>query len=216
MIHVKVCCIQSLDEAETAARLGASAIGLVSRMPSGPGSISEELIADIAAAKPVGITTVLLTAERTAQAIIDQHRRCGTDALQFVDRLEGPALSELRGALPDVALFQVVHVTDASSVAEAVDAADLADVILLDSGRPDAEIQELGGTGRVHDWSLSREVVEAVDVPVYLAGGLRAENVAAAIRSVRPFGVDLCTGLRSAGLLDANKLGAFMQQVRGA
>ncbi len=216
MTHVKVCCIQSVLEAEIAARSGASAIGLVSKMPSGPGPISEELIADIAARKPAGVTTVLLTAERTAQAIIEQHRRCKTDALQLVDRLKGQALSELRSALPDVALFQVVHVTDASSVGEAVDAAQLADVILLDSGRPDAEIKELGGTGRVHDWSLSREVVEAVDVPVYLAGGLRAENVAAAVRAVRPYGVDLCTGVRSAGLLDADKLGAFMQQVRSA
>ncbi len=86
--------------------------------------------------------------------------------------------------------------------------------ILLDSGRPNAAVPELGGTGRVHDWMVSRRVVEAVDVPVFLAGGLRAGTVAEAVAAVGPFGVDVCSGVRTNGRLDAGKLEAFVHALQ--
>jgi len=88
------------------------------------------------------------------------------------------------------------------------------DALLLDSGRPGNTVKELGGTGRTHDWSTSRAIVEAVECPVYLAGGLCPENVAEAIRTVRPFGVDVCTGVRTDGKLDEAKLKDFIAAVR--
>jgi phosphoribosylanthranilate isomerase len=210
MVRVKICCIQSVEEARLAIRAGADALGLVAAMPSGPGPIAEEQIAAIAATVPPPIATFLLTALRTAPEIAAQHRRCRTSTIQLVDRLEDDDHARLRGLLPGIRIVQVVHVRSPESVAEAQGLAPGADALLLDSGNPSLAVKELGGTGRVHDWSLSRAIVESAGVPVFLAGGLRPENVGEAIERVGPFGVDVCTGVRTEGRLDAAKLEAFL------
>lgn len=214
--RVKVCCIASVDEAATAVRLGASALGLVSAMPSGPGVIGEELIAEIAATVPPGVATFLLTSSRDADTIVRQARTCRIDTLQLVDRVPDGLHRELREALPGVRLVQVVHVIDDGSIDEAVSAAADVDAVLLDSGNPALQVKQLGGTGRVHDWSLSRRIRQRLDRigrPMFLAGGLHPGNVAAAIAAVGPYGVDLCSGVRSDGRLDENRLRAFFDAV---
>lgn len=204
--RVKICCIRSVSEAWTAVGHGASALGLVSEMPSGPGVIPDETIARIAAAVPPPVATFLLTCRQDAASIIDQQRRLRTTAVQVCDRLESGSYADLREGLPGVRLVAVVHVTGPRSVEEAVAVAREADAILLDSGRPEAAVKELGGTGRRHDWALSRRIREAVEVPVFLAGGITPENAAEAMAAVGPFGIDVCTGVRTAGALDEAKL----------
>jgi phosphoribosylanthranilate isomerase len=213
---VKICCIASHEEAALAIRLGAHAVGLVSAMPSGPGPIPEPLIAEIAARVPPPTRTFLLTSLQSAREIADQHARLRTTTIQIVDHLLEGTYAEIRAARPGVELVQVIHVNDADSVREALAAAPHVDALLLDSGNQKLAVKELGGTGRTHDWSLSRRIVETAGVPVYLAGGLRADNAAAAIAAVRPFGLDLCSGVRTDGKLDEAKLTAFMQAVREA
>jgi phosphoribosylanthranilate isomerase len=213
---IKICCIASIEEAALAISAGAGALGLVSAMPSGPGVISETRIREIAESVPVHIATFLLTSSQDAAEIIEQQRRCGTNTVQIVDRLVRGSLADLRRALPGVSLVQVIHVEDERALIEPAEAASCVDALLLDSGRPSAAVKELGGTGRVHDWALSRRIREAVSVPVYLAGGLRADNVGAAIAQVRPFGVDICSGVRTGGALDEAKLREFVQAVRAA
>jgi phosphoribosylanthranilate isomerase len=85
------------------------------------------------------------------------------------------------------------------------------DALLLDSGNQALAVKELGGTGRRHDWAISRTIVEAASVPVWLAGGLTADNVAEAVATVRPFGLDVCSGVRVAGALDEGTLAAFVR-----
>ncbi len=213
--HVKVCCISSLAEARLAVAAGASALGLVAHMPSGPGVISEERIAQIAASVPPSIATFLLTARRDAESIVRQHAECRTSTIQLVDAVAADQLVALRRLLPNVMLVQVIHVVDERAFDEAMMAADHVDALLLDSGNPGLPIKELGGTGRTHNWQVSRRIREQSDVPIYLAGGLNASNVVEAIQTVGPFGVDLCSGVRTDGALDAGKLSAFMQAVRG-
>jgi phosphoribosylanthranilate isomerase len=213
MVRVKVCCISSIEEAHMAIRLGASALGLVSRMPSGPGVISEALIAEIAAAVPPPIATFLLTSLTDPAEIIAQQRRCGTNTIQLCDRMVAGSLETIRKALPGVSLVQVIHVVDESSVEEAVEASNHADALLLDSGNQRLPVKELGGTGRTHDWTLSAEIVRKSKVPIFLAGGLNPDNVSTAIRAVRPFAVDLCSGVRTSGKLDERKLDQFMNAV---
>ena len=213
MIRVKVCCIASAEEARTAIRLGASALGLVSEMPSGPGPIEDAEIAAIARSVPPGVATFLLTARTEPDAIVEQQRAARVNTLQLVDRVPVPVLWELRQRLPGVALVQVVHVVDRSAIEEAEAVAPHVDAILLDSGNPTAEVKELGGTGRTHDWEISREIVESSTRPVYLAGGLGPDNVADAIARVRPFGLDLCSGIRREGRLDEDALVRFMDEV---
>ena len=211
--RTKICCISSVAEAQAAVAAGADALGLVSAMPSGPGVIAEALIAEIAAAVPPAVGTFLLTAATEPAAVIAQQRRCGVNTIQLCDALEASAYPVLREALPGIALVQVIHVRGADSVAEAVHTAPMVDGLLLDSGDPTLSVKELGGTGRLHDWRLSRRIVAEASAPVFLAGGLNPGNVAEAIRAVRPYGVDLCTGVRSDGALDAARLTAFMDAV---
>ena len=208
-VRVKICCIASVGEARMAVSAGASALGLVGRMPSGPGPIEDALIAEIAASVPPPVATFLLTSETGAGAIVDHVRRCATNTVQLVDAVDPDAYGALRKALPHVKIVQVIHVAGPDSAAEAKLCAPHVDALLLDSGRPGAAVRELGGTGRVHDWSLSRRIVAEVPCPVFLAGGLNSGNAAEAWREVRPFGLDLCTGVRSDGRLDENKLRAF-------
>ena len=211
--RVKICCIGSTEEAWMAIEHGASAIGLVSEMPSGPGPISEDLIATIAATIPPAIGSFLLTCKQDVSEIIDQQKRLGVNTIQICDRLEQGAHRELRAALPGISLVQVIHVTGIESIEEALRVAPDVDGILLDSGNQSLPVKELGGTGRTHDWNLSQEIRESVAVPLFLAGGLNVGNVAEAIRQVGPFGVDVCSGLRTNGLLDEQKLKGFFANI---
>jgi phosphoribosylanthranilate isomerase len=211
--RVKVCCIASEEEAKTAIAFGASALGLVAAMPSGPGPIADELIQRIARSVPPPIATFLLTCETRAGAIIAHHRRTLTNTLQLVDAPEFGAYAAIRVALPSIKIVQVIHVRDEASLDEALQAAGQVDALLLDSGNPALAVKQLGGTGRVHDWRLSRQIVEQSPVPVFLAGGLNAANVRSAIDQVQPFGVDLCSGVRTDGRLDPKKLEAFFKAV---
>jgi phosphoribosylanthranilate isomerase len=210
---VKICCISSLEEARLAISAGASALGFVSSMPSGPGVIDESLIAEIVRQVPVSMATFLLTSRQNADAIAGQHAVCRTSTIQLVDAVAPDELMRLRTLVPNVSLVQVIHVVSEESVEQAANIAPYVDALLLDSGNPNLQVKELGGTGRTHDWSLSRRIREATTLPVYLAGGLNAGNVAEAIAMVRPFGVDLCSGVRVNGRLSAPKLHEFMRAV---
>lgn len=214
-IAIKICCIASHDEAARAIAAGAHAIGLVSAMPSGPGVIDEASIAEIAARIPPAIATFLLTARQDAESIVEQHQLCRTTTIQLVDELHERELRKLRAALPQVRLVQVIHVEGEESFLNACKVAPLVDALLLDSGKTKLTVKELGGTGRTHDWRVSRRIRDAVHVPVYLAGGLHAGNVREAIATVAPFGVDVCSGVRIAGKLDQQKLLGFMDAIGG-
>lgn len=213
--RLKVCCISSPDEAAVAVAAGADALGLVARMPSGPGPIPDGLIRDIAATVPPPVATFLLTSRDDPGAVVEHIRATGVNTVQLVDDAVGAGVwRAVRAALPSVRIVQVVHVLDESSIGLALDASAHVDTLLLDSGNPGAAVRELGGTGRVHDWSISRRIVERATVPVFLAGGLNPSNVGGAIRAVRPFGIDLCSGVRTNGALDADKLRALVRAMR--
>ena len=211
---VKICCITNPDEANRAISAGASALGLVSSMPSGPGVIDDLLIARIAAAVPPPVATFLLTAHQDAESIIAQHQVCRTSTIQLVDSVELPELQKLRSNLAGIKIIQVIHVNDDSSVQQALAVSSLVDAILLDSGNQNLEVKELGGTGRTHDWDLSRRIRDEINIPVFLAGGLNESNIATAIRAVQPFGLDLCSGVRTGDSLDDQKLEKFFDAVK--
>ena len=208
-MRIKICCISSESEAALAIDAGADAVGLVGKMPSGPGPIADELIYRIARSVPPPIATFLLTSEQTAAGIIEHHHRTKTNTIQIVDELHDRDYATIREALPYVKLVQVVHVTGERSVDEAAELAEFVDAILLDSGNPTLAVKELGGTGRRHDWSLSRRIVDTCGKPVFLAGGLNAENVREAIDIVQPYALDICSGVRTDGHLDPRKLEKF-------
>lgn len=213
-LGVKACCIQDEGEIRLAAEAGATHVGLVGAMPSGPGPIADEDIARIAASAPNTVTTVLLTSRTVAADIVAHVLDTGVDAVQIVQSVPASVRQAVRQALPGIQIFQVVHVEGQGALAEAREAAKGSDYLLLDSGRPSAAVAELGGTGRTHDWSVSAAIVRASPIPVFLAGGLDPENVAEAVRAVAPAGVDLCSGIRDeVGRLQSQRLTAFMEAV---
>jgi len=213
MVRIKICCINSVEEARIAVSFGASAIGLVGKMPSGPGPIPDDLIKDIASSVPPPVATFLLTRETSVNARITHHHQTNTNTIQIVDLLSEGTYTQLKSALPAIKIVQVIHVIDENSVREAIRISESVDAILLDSGNPDLKIKELGGTGRVHNWELSRHIRINSKCPVFLAGGLNPENVRQAIETVRPYGVDVCSGVRTDGNLNIQKLENFFKEV---
>ncbi|MEO5581086.1 MAG: phosphoribosylanthranilate isomerase [Saprospiraceae bacterium] len=211
--RVKICCISSIHEARLAIQYGASAIGLVGHMPSGPGVISDELILGIVRDIPPPIATFLLTSHTAVRDIIIHHQRVSTNTIQIVDALSEGTYWNIREIIPSVKIVQVIHVIDESSIEEGIKLSPYVDAVLLDSGNPNLKVKELGGTGRVHNWKLSRQIVESISIPVFLAGGLNVENVRRAIDEVGSFGLDLCSGVRSQGRLDEKKLEQFMRAI---
>jgi phosphoribosylanthranilate isomerase len=211
--RIKICCISSLLEAKMAIDHGADALGLVGKMPSGPGPIPDWLIAEIVKKIHPPVASFLLTSEQSSEEIIYHVKRVDTNTVQIVDELTTGTYSDIRTALPHLKIVQVIHVTGEESIDEAVRISRNVDALLLDSGNPKASLKTLGGTGNVHNWDLSREIVKTVDVPVFLAGGLHANNIRQAIETVQPFGVDICSGVRTEGRLDPNKLEAFIKAV---
>lgn len=212
-IPVKICCISSVDEAKLALSYGASALGLVGQMPSGPGIISDHQILEITASLPPMVSTFLLTSETQPKAIIDHYKRANTSTIQLADTVELGAYVHLRNELPHVKIVQVIHVLNSNAIDQAIAVSPHVDAILLDSGNPNLPTKELGGTGRTHNWDLSRTIREQVDVPIILAGGINSDNVKQAIDHVKPYGVDLCSSLRTNGKLDENKLRLFFQSI---
>jgi phosphoribosylanthranilate isomerase len=206
MVKVKICCISSIEEARLAVAYGAAAIGLVGRMPSGPGIITDELINSIAKTVIPPIDSFLLTSETTAEAIIEHHNKVNTTTIQMVDALSGREYHKIREAIPHVKLVQVIHVLDEKAVQEAIEIAEWVDAILLDSGNPNLSTKVLGGTGKTHNWDLSKKIRENISIPTYLAGGINKDNIKKAIEHVQPYGIDLCSSVRTNGQLDERKL----------
>jgi phosphoribosylanthranilate isomerase len=205
-IKVKICCISSIEEAKLAIAHGAAAIGLVGRMPSGPGIITDELIHSIAKTVLPPIDSFLLTSETTAEAIIEHHNKVNTTTIQMVDALSGREYHKIREAIPHVKLVQVIHVLDEKAVQEAIEISEWVDAILLDSGNPNLSTKVLGGTGKTHNWDLSKKIRENISIPTYLAGGINKDNIRKAIDHVQPYGIDLCSSVRTNGQLDERKL----------
>ena len=206
MVKVKICCISSIEEAKLAVGHGAAAIGLVGRMPSGPGIITDELIHSIAKTVLPPIHSFLLTSETTAEAIIEHHNKVNTTTIQIVDALSGREYHKIREAIPNVQLVQVIHVLDEGSIKEAIEISEFVDAILLDSGNPNLPTKVLGGTGKTHNWDLSKKIREKISLPIFLAGGINKDNIKKAIEHVQPYGIDLCSSVRTNGQLDESKL----------
>jgi phosphoribosylanthranilate isomerase len=215
-IRIKICCISSVEEAKLAIKYGADALGFVSAMPSGAGVINEELIPQIVSTVPPPIATFLLTCLVKAEDIIPQILRCKTNTVQLVDRVEPEVYKKIQQELPWIKIVQVIHINDKNSIKEAESISPFVDALLLDSGNQSLKVKELGGTGRVHDWSISKTICEIIHIPVILAGGLNNNNVEEAIRTVHPYGVDVCSGLRTNGNLDEEKLKQFIICIKNA
>ena len=214
-MRLKICCLQDEAELTVAIRHGADLVGFVGRGLSGPEVIDDDdRIGALADLVPPGVVSVLLTRLSEPGALVDQIRRTRVAAVQLCDFAPEAAWEAVREAFPAVRILQVVHVSGPEALDEATRVAPHVDALLLDSGTPTGPNPVYGGSGRTHDWAISARIVASVDKPVFLAGGLNADNVASAVSTVRPFGLDLCSGVRTGGRLDPDKLGAYVRAAR--
>ena len=203
--HVKICGITRLEDARFAVELGAAALGFNFYRPS-PRFIEPEAARAIIAILPPFLVTVGVFADETDAAHVAQVARlAGVSVVQ----LHGPRFPDHEGAIENFPVIRAVAVRGDANIADWVTLR--ASALLLDAFDPELP----GGTGRTFDWGLAREAKRVC--PVILAGGLAPENVAEAIRKVRPYAVDVATGVESApGIKDSGKLKAFFAAVREA
>lgn len=212
-VRVKVSCLRSAEEARQVVSFGVAAIGVASGLPTATQELTDEQIAGIAGAVGDEIGTFLLTALEDPDEIVEKVKRCGVNTVQLWDRLPLGVYRDLRRALPDVSIAQSIHVIDETAIDQARDLADVADALVLSSTNPEPPFRWTDPHGRTHDWEISRRIVESVHVPVILSGGLTRRNVADAIRRVRPYGVEVCSGVRRDGALDTSRLVRFLESL---
>ena len=193
---------------------GVDAVGFVCAEPASIRTIKKIDAASIAATIPPPINSFVLNSETTASEIAEVVRLVKAHTVQVVSDIGPNESEELARLIPSTHRVQVIHIQSKGDLQLIDRYAPFVHAFLLNSGKSTGDGPISGGTGRVHDWSLSAQFVQQSPLPVFLAGGLSAENVGRAIRTVRPFGVDLCSGARSKGRLDPDKLTAFVQAVR--
>jgi phosphoribosylanthranilate isomerase len=213
-MFLKICGIQTPAEADAAISAGATALGVLLGLTHvAEDQVTEDAARDIIRAIDSRAETVLVTHLLDQGRIAALAAAIGARAIQVHDDLPPEGMRRLRALAPRRRLIKAIHVTGPEALGKVAAYAGLADALLLDSRTAD----RLGGTGRTHDWSLSRAIVRASPVPVYLAGGLRPGNVRAAIEAVRPAGVDVNSGVEDlTGAKDPVAMRDFLRAARVA
>jgi len=215
-MRVKICGVSRVEDALVIVEAGADAVGcLVGLDHPSPDQVSAATAKAVFSVLPPFVARVLVTHRTKLGEVADLVRDTGATAVQLHGEFPLVAVPALREALPYLSIVKCVHVTGEEAIAAAGAAARVADAVLLDTkvrGR-------IGGTGKVHDWSISARIVESCPRPVILAGGLNPGNVAEAIARVRPYGVDANSGTRATGgtkdpAKDPAKVRAFVAAAR--
>ncbi|MBI3781982.1 MAG: phosphoribosylanthranilate isomerase [Deltaproteobacteria bacterium] len=214
-VRIQIAGVATLDEALALEALGVDALGFTVRLPSGlHDDLTEAKARSIISALPPFISTVAITYVDNAREAVDLCRYLGVSALQLHGEFPAADIDLVRAGLPHLKIIRAVHVTGEQAFVEARSLARRVDALILDTFDP--QTGRHGATGKTHDWTISRKIVEGVPAKVILAGGLTPENVGAAIRTVRPWGVDVHTGVEDAdGRRDVGRMQAFVAAVRG-
>jgi len=193
-VKIQIYTMQTVDEAQAVAALGVDHVGVTPSNSGLPGEVDfttaraiVDAVRNLAVSVALSVDSDLDAIERMVLAVRpDILHLCG-----LKNTLSPEAVRALRGRLPNVPIMQAVSITGPEALDVALAYQDVADYLILDSQAPD--IAGIGASGVTHDWSISREIVRQVKIPVILAGGLSPENVAEAIRMVQPWGVDSLT-----------------------
>ncbi len=204
---IKVCGIQNINEANGAIEAGANTIGMLTGVPEYvEDKISPETAKKIVVSLPRGIRTVMVTHLLEVSKIVEIAEYTGISALQIHNDLSTEGMKSLREYVPNLELIKTIHVLDESAIEDAKVYESFSDIILLDTKAG----ERIGGTGKTHDWNISKRIVEEVGIPVILAGGLNPRNINEAISKVKPAGIDANSGLENKdGSKDFDKIRIF-------
>src|SRR6266481_2847678 len=214
-MHVKICGIRRSEDALLAAHCGADAVGfLVGQRHSSPDFITTALADQIARTLPPSVEAVLVTHITEVDEIERLLRQSGITAVQLHSEITADSVANLRTRLPDVKVFKSVNVISAESVRYPDGFSKVVDGFVLDT--INVATDQVGGTGKTHDWSISQKIVTRYpEIPIILAGGLNSENVRSAIEYVHPFGVDVNSGTKAPnGFKDTRKMQEFILEAK--
>lgn len=209
-MFVKICGIRRLEDALAALAFGADGLGfLVGRKHHSPDFLDESDAAAIVAALPPNTSSVLVTHLADPDDIVTLATAIGVTIIQLHGDTSPAQAAVIKHRLPHIKTYKAIHVIDTESIDTAQQYATVVDAIVLDT--VNLATDQVGGTGQTHDWSLSRQIVEQLPIPVILAGGLTPDNVGEAIRRVRPYGVDVNSGTKGCdGYKDHARLQRFI------
>jgi phosphoribosylanthranilate isomerase len=210
-VRVKICGITREEDLAFAVAAGADAVGFLVGVPSSPRNLTLERAEMLLRQVPVFVDSVVVTAPQSINGLAEICERLKPTAIQIHGKKNFEA-SEIRERIKDTRLIKTVYVTEDALNETAIEELKTFDAVLLDSFTKG----QYGGTGRVHDWTLSRQIKEAVDpVSVILAGGLNPENVKEAIMAVEPYAVDVASGVEAnPGIKDQGKVRAFLENAK--
>ncbi|HII02657.1 TPA: phosphoribosylanthranilate isomerase [Methanosarcinaceae archaeon] len=223
--RVKICGLRSSEDIELTDSFGADAVGFITEVPvESPRKLDAGTAASLVEEVPKSLDSVLVIMPENAGQALDLIEKVRPDIVQIHSELSLSELEVIRekADIPIIKALSVPAGLGASKLrnlaerlleeVHGLEESGAVDSVLLDSGLAG----KTGGTGCVHDWALSRQIVEESLLPLVLAGGLKPENVREAIRTVSPYAVDTASGVETGGKKDALKIRSFIQEVRCA
>lgn len=214
MVRVKICGIKNIEDALAVAALGADELGFHVGLAGGRSPLTPEDAARIIKQLPPHAAPVLVTSVVEPKELIGLAQKTGAAILQLYGDASPAQIQEVKEAMPSVKIWKVINIADEASIALAKEYEGAADAVALDTFNKDNGAR--GGSGKTHDWDISRRIAESLSIPVILAGGLNPENVAEAVAQVRPAGVDVNSGVTNPdGSKDLAKVKRFIEHAKG-
>jgi phosphoribosylanthranilate isomerase len=233
--RIKICGIRSPEEIELADLYGADAVGFITEVPvESPRKLDSDTAASLISEVPKGLSSVLVIMPENSREALELIDKIRPDIVQIhsvislseleiikekadipiIKTLSVPAREETSGkeAKKTENTENITFISELMEQVSLLEEAAVVDSILLDTGKSGKS----GGTGCIHDWTLSKKIAEKIKLPLILAGGLKPENIQEAIRVVSPYAVDTASGVETCGKKDAMKIKSFIEEVRCA
>jgi len=211
-VKVKICGITRIEDLYASAMAGADLVGFIVDVPSSPRNLTIKEAEDLIKASPPSVVKVVVSVFRSVERLLEIYDRLKPDLMQVHAIPRGH--KQIREIAMRVPMIRAMNMSENPSPEEILLEASTFRAILADSHAPGKH----GGTGITHDWSISGRIRDLIyPKPLILAGGLRPENVCEAILTVKPFAVDVSSGVESKpGIKDEQKITSFIREVRRA
>ncbi|MBO5344578.1 MAG: phosphoribosylanthranilate isomerase [Clostridia bacterium] len=197
-MHVQMAGIRNVQDALNSVEVGVDIIGLlVGQNHTSDDFISKEQAREIKLALPKNIKTTLITHLEKADDIIEIASFIDVDYIQLHSHLPETEVETIKQALPNTKLLRLIHIAEDGTILNDLSKIKYVDFYFTDS--INLKTNQVGGTGLLHSWETDKKLVETLDKPVFVAGGLTPENVGEIVNFCKPYGVDVNSGCRATG-----------------
>ena len=206
---VKICANKNINDAKMCIEAGADFLGiLVGQKHDSTDFIDKYTAKEMVNFSKRKIKTVLVTHLINSDKIIELSQFIGNDVIQLHSNIDESEVEKIVKALPNIKLIRLIHISQKGQICTNYKTMKYADYYLLDSFN--LETNQVGGTGLIHDWNIDRELIEKLNKPTFIAGGLTPKNVASAIKAAKPGGVDVNSGCKLNGIKNERLVKEFV------